>query len=117
MEWTYLASPYTPKGVDDPEIAAIIREDRFRAACRAAAHLMRKGKVVFAPIAHSHFIDAFFDAPESGEFWKRQDEPYLTACTEMAVLMLPGWDESSGVRHEIEVAQFRGIQITYMEPV
>jgi hypothetical protein len=118
MELVYLASPYSPIGVSDQGMASIIREDRFRAACRAAAYLMRQGKVVFAPIAHSHYIDAFFSAPESGEFWKRQDEPYLTLlCTEMVVLMLPGWEQSSGVRHEIEVAQFRGIPITYLEPL
>lgn len=112
----YLASPYTPKGCADHEIAAIIREDRFRAACRAAAVLMRQGKVVFAPIAHSHYIDLHLGEPESNEFWRRQDEPYLALCTEMVVLMLPGWEQSTGVRHEVEVAQFRGIPITYMVP-
>ncbi|HHK42524.1 MAG TPA: DUF1937 family protein, partial [Planctomycetaceae bacterium] len=33
-----------------------VREFRFREACRAAAKLMRLGKAVFSPIAHSHCI-------------------------------------------------------------
>lgn len=116
-ELAYLASPYTPMGVSDPLMRAHIMEDRFSAVCNAAAKLMHKGKVVFSPIAHSHSIEKHFPAVEGGEFWKRQDEPYLNACTELIVLMLPGWEQSTGVRHEIEVAQSRGIPITYMEAV
>lgn len=117
MELAYLASPYTPVGVADPRMRALIMEDRFHAVCNAAAKLMHKGKVVFSPIAHSHSIERHFPAVEGGEFWKRQDEPYLLMCTELVVLMLPGWEQSTGLRHEIEAAQFRGIPITYMEPV
>src|SRR3990167_3152099 len=95
--FVYLASPYSHP---DPAV----REFRYRAACRAAASLMRDGMVVFAPIAHSHPIDSEFANPESGEFWKRQDAPYLNLCTQMAVLMLPGWETSKGVDHEITVA-------------
>ncbi len=117
MSFVYLASPYTPKGVDCAAKRATIRESRYLAACRAASYLMRSGKVVFAPIPHSHGIDLCFDAAESGEFWKRQDEPYLELCAEMVVLMLPGWEQSTGVAHEIQRARERGIPIAYMEPL
>lgn len=117
IAFTYLAAPYTPLGEHAPERAACLRHERYLACCRAAAKLMREGRVVFSPISHSHDIDRCFDAPESGEFWKRQDEPYLTLCAEMVVLMLPGWEASRGVQHEVEVAQFRGIRISYMEAV
>jgi hypothetical protein len=42
---TYLISPYSHF---DP----VIREERFRAACRAAAALVRVGRAVFSSIAH-----------------------------------------------------------------
>ncbi len=45
----YLASPYS-----HPD--AVVREYRFRAACQAAASVMRSGQHVFSPIAHSHAI-------------------------------------------------------------
>ena len=45
----YLASPFS-----HPD--AGVRQQRFEAACRAAAALIRQGKTVFAPIAHSYGI-------------------------------------------------------------
>jgi hypothetical protein len=42
----YLASPFTH---DDPAV----RQQRFEAACRAAAILISQGKTVFSPIMRS----------------------------------------------------------------
>ena len=109
LELSYLASPYT-----HPDTA--VREQRFRAVCKKAAELMARGSVVFSPIAHSHPIDVEFDKPESGEFWKKQDAPYLEFCTELIVFMLDGWEQSKGLAHEIEVAQQRGIPVIYERP-
>lgn len=109
MSLTYLASPYTHP---DPQE----RERRFRMACKKAAELMLAGKTVFAPIAHSHPIDLELPALGSGEFWKKQDAPYLEFCTEIVVLMIDGWRESKGLAHEIEVAKQRGIPILYEHP-
>lgn len=112
--WTYLASPYTPIGPHTAEESFRIRQERFEAASKAAALLMRRGEVVFCPIAHSHPIDAYFKKPESGEFWKRQDEPFLTNASKVVVLQLLGWGYSKGVLHEIRVATERGIPIEYI---
>ena len=43
----YLASPYSHP---DPSV----REQRFQNACRIAAELMRSGRIVYSPVAHSH---------------------------------------------------------------
>ena len=111
MSLTYLASPYTHA---DPQV----REERYRAACKKAAELMLVGKVIFCPIAHSHPIaEQMPDGKANdGAFWKHQDEPYLAICDELIVYMLPGWEQSSGVKHEIEVAKQRGIPIHYERP-
>ena len=109
MNLSYLASPYT-----NPDKA--VREQRFNLVCEKAAALMRVGKVVFSPIAHSHPIDLLFDHPESGEFWKKQDAPYLEFCSELIVLMIDGWEQSKGLAHEIEVATKRGIPVIYERP-
>jgi hypothetical protein len=34
----------------------------------------------------------------------------------MIVFKIDGWDKSSGVNGEIEIAQKMGIKITYLEP-
>lgn len=108
MTFAYLASPYT-----DPDPA--VREQRFQAAARAAAKLMTAGKIVFCPIAHSHPIDLFFSAPKDGEFWKRQDAPYLEACSEMYVLRIDGWEQSKGMLHEMQRAAERGIPVHFID--
>jgi len=111
MSLTYLASPYTHP---DPKV----REERYVLACKKAAELMLAGKVIFCPIAHSHPIAE--QMPEGkavdGAFWKHQDEPYMAMCDELIVYMLPGWDKSSGIAHEIALAQDRLIPISYERP-
>lgn len=108
MKYTYLASPYTHP---DPEIRTL----RFKEASRAAARLMAEGEVVFCPIAHSHPIDIEFPAPQSGEFWKKQDAPFLAGASKMKVLMIPGWRESPGVTAEIQFATDNGIPVEYIK--
>lgn len=115
--FVYLASPYTPMAVESDLMQATIREERFQAAAKAAAQLMAEGNVVFCPIAHSHPIDLYFDGPESGDFWAKQDRPFLDGCSRLVVLTLPGWTMSRGVEHEIRIAESRGIPVTYMDPV
>lgn len=94
----YLASPYSH---DDPSV----REDRFQAACRAAAHLMRAGLRVFSPIAHTHPILLASDLPTGWEFWEAYDEAVLRACRALVVLKLDGWKDSTGVRGEVRIAR------------
>lgn len=109
MSFAYLASPYS-----HPEKE--VRQERFRAACKAAAQLMEGGRGVFAPIPHSHPIEEFVNT-NNHDFWMRQDYPLLIAANELVVLMLPGWEQSKGVAEEIRVFKLLGRPITYMEPV
>lgn len=111
MTFAYLASPYTH---EDPEV----REQRSRDVCLIAAILMQRGEVVFSPIAHSHAIAEALpgDWAVDHDFWKRQDAPYLATCSKLYVAMLPGWDVSRGVAHELAEARARGIPIEYLDP-
>lgn len=92
----YLASPYS-----DPDPA--VREARFKAACRAAADLMRAGHVVFCPVVHSHPLTAF-GLPTDWSYWERCDREFLRRCDEVVVLTLDGWQRSVGVQAEIHLA-------------
>lgn len=106
---TYLCSPYS-----HPDSA--VREARFEAACRAAAELIRQGKTVFCPVAHSHAICSY-GLPIDWGFWERHDRRYLEASDEVIVLMLDGWRGSVGVQAEIEIARSLGKPVSYLEPV
>lgn len=108
---TYLASPYSHP---DPAI----REQRFRDACRVAGDLMKQGKHVFAPIAHSHPIEqAFTDGqPEGHDFWLEQDFAILRHAAELVVVRLEGWENSRGVAAEIAFAEAIGVPVNYVDP-
>jgi hypothetical protein len=102
----YLASPYTHP---DPDV----RQARFEAACRAAACLIRSGKTVFSPVAHSHAI-CRYGLPVDWRFWERHDRCYLEACDEVVVLMLDGWEKSVGVEAEVAIARFLGKPVSFV---
>lgn len=102
----YLASPYS-----HPD--ANVREERFHAACQAAAHLMREGHLVFSPVAHTHSI-AQFGLPIAWAFWERHDRCLLECCDEVVVLKLEGWEDSVGVRSEVQIAKELGRSVRYL---
>ena len=103
----YLASPYTHANPS-------VREQRYQAACRATAALIRAGQVVFSPIVHSHPLVAFGLAG-TWETWERIDRAFLERCDEVAVLMLDGWDQSVGVRAELRIAREMGKPVRFLE--
>lgn len=104
----YFASPYSSP---DPDV----RTWRFHQACRATAALMQQGLIVISPIVHSHPLVAH-GLPTSWEFWARLDREFLARCDVLAVLMLPGWQESVGVQAEIRLAQELGLPVVFIEP-
>ena len=92
----YFASPYSHP---DPTV----REQRFRAACRATSVLLRMGKTVYSPIVHGHPL-VEHGVPTEWPFWEHNDRELLQRCKEVVVLMLDGWQESNGVAAEIRIA-------------
>ncbi len=108
----YLACPYT----DD---SSQIREKRFRAATEAAANLIRQGHIVFSPVTMTHSIDIVLAGSESTlgtEFWVRFDEAFMEVCSEMAILRIEGWQESSGILRERKFFESRGRPVWFLDP-
>lgn len=102
----YLASPYSHK---DP----YIQIQRFERACAWTASLLRRGRIIFSPIAHSHPL-VRYGLPERFDFWKHFDTTILSRCDELWVLQLPGWQDSTGVQSEINIAREHGLKILYL---
>ena len=96
----YLCSPYSHC---DPTV----RQERYEAACRAAAALTRQGKTVFSPVVHSAAI-AKYGLPDEWPFWERHDHRFLEMCDEVLVLTLSGWEDSTGVQAGITIARELG---------
>jgi hypothetical protein len=105
----YLAAPYTHPSPD-------IRRLRVEAANRHAAELMKEGWVAFSPLSHSHSIAKQTELPTGWEFWRKFCETYVGLSRAVIVLMLPGWQESTGVTAEIALARSLNIPVEYREP-
>ena len=105
----YLACPYS-------DGSALVEDQRFIAANRAAARLMQFGVFVLSPISHSHPISRAGDLPIDWAYWEAYDRALLACCRKMVVLMLDGWKESVGVQAEIKIAEEMLMPIEYMEP-
>jgi len=121
-EMIYLASPYSVgKGgaygtADTGKASGNMKTRRYKAACRKAAELMKKGYVVFSPIAHSHSVEKEgMGEIETGDFWLEQDLVVLGRCDKLLVYKLEGWDKSRGIAREIRYAEEHDIPIEYVE--
>ena len=104
----YLASPYSHP---DPAV----REARFEAVCRVAARLIKRGYIVFSPIAHSHPM-VRYGLPDDWKFWSQQDRRFLEACDELWVLTLDGWQQSIGIQAEVAIARELGKPVRWISP-
>ena len=104
----YLASPYSHANPD-------VRETRFELAAKAAAELMRRGNLVFSPIAHSHPLATFGGLRGDWNFWREFDHSFFEWADELWVLELPGWDTSPGIADELALFP-RDKAIKYINP-
>ncbi len=105
----YLAVPYA----NDYEA---VREYRYESVTKVASILMRSGKVVYSPITHNHPIATKHSLPKGWDYWKTFDIAFLSVANEFYVLRLEGWEVSTGVAAETEIARDLGIAVTYLDP-
>ena len=101
----YLATPYS-----HPD--KWMRKMRFKAAARIAGRLYHDhGIRTFCPIAHTHPVAMeILDVadPNNSSFWCSWDEAMVQHCDGLLVAELPGWERSSGIKHETEAFVDRG---------
>lgn len=104
----YLASPYTTD-------CQWTRDERAYLACKASAILFNMGQPVFSPIANSHYIErtGYFHA--TGEFWLPYDIKFMKICDVLYVLTLDGWEDSEGIKKEIDYAIESDMPIVYVK--
>jgi hypothetical protein len=106
----YLACPYSHQRIE-------VRLARFEASAHAAAELIHRGMFVYSPITMTHPIDLVMaeeGATMGSDYWCDFDEAFMDVCSEMIILTIPGWDESSGIRREIKFFENAGKPIRYL---
>lgn len=105
----YLASPYT-SGEPDPVRQNDEQLRRTAMVSRLAGKMLKRGYNVFSPIAHSATIVENSHEPPH-DVWMRLDLEILKRCDVLMVFQLHGWDTSSGIAQEMELAEKHGIPI------
>lgn len=104
----YIAVPYSDK-------SKAVVEQRYEDTAKYAAKLVSEGNVAFSAIVYGHTLLRYERMPNDWEFWQNFCESFLVKSDELHVYMLDGWDDSTGVKAEIELAEQCGIPVTYVE--
>lgn len=113
MGFHYLSIPYNSK-LEDPLAAHQQRLWRMEQFWLALAYLISERKDVVSPMTLETAVNLREDIPSDWEFWQAYSHKLLNFCTQLVVLCLPGWEQSSGVTGEIAYAREIGIPIRYM---
>jgi hypothetical protein len=110
MSLAYVASPYT-KFVDGLDAA-------HEVAARLTGRLLASGVIAYSPIAHCHpmAVYAALD-PLDIPIWYGHNLVMMRRCDTLIVAHLPGWEESEGVKFEIDHFAKAGKPIFDLDPV
>lgn len=104
MRKIFLACPYSHP---DPEVT----EQRFNACNSVAARILESGAALYSQVSMSHPINRELSGEHRnnvGKLWAPVDVVFMELMEELVILDLPGWDESSGIKREIEFFKDRG---------
>jgi len=104
MSFEYLGSPYTYPS-ENKEIKSKMQRARYHAVMVRTVSMLKEGIHVYSPIVHCHVLAMLHDMPTDAEFWKEYNYAMLSKASKFHLLMLPGWDESLGLRGESEHAR------------
>ncbi len=80
---------------------------------RYAAHLLSLQKLVFSPLSHGAQLDSA-DIPDS--VWYELGLRIMEGCDELYLLALEGWEDSEGVRMELDLAWELDIPVYVVNP-
>lgn len=112
----YLASVYSlrPEGINDEQHKELMQQ-RYEYAMKRTAEYIKGGLFMFSPITHCHPMALQHELPKDFEFWKRFDHQFLNKCDAVYVLMMPHWEDSTGVQNEIKYATLHDIPVVYVK--
>lgn len=111
----YLAAPYTFTA-STPEANKRVMERRYYAVMELAVEMKENGLHPISSVLHWHEAAKMFSLRKDHHGWKEYNRELLVRCNKMIVYCLPGWEDSSGVEHEIRTARSESVPIGYRQP-
>lgn len=103
----FVAGPFN--GVSDE-----IKEERVKTIKLYCVKLFTEGETPISALLMGLTFAEVGELPTDTETWIKFCEKMLKGCDELHVLMIAGWEKSSGVASEIEMANKLGIEIKYI---
>lgn len=104
----YLASPYS-----HPDKTIVKTRVGLTMQCTAA--LIRGGHYVWSPIVHCHEMAGLYEMPTDAEFWRAYNFSFIRRADAMYVLKIPGWDESKGIKMELDLAREIFLPVAFVD--
>ena len=102
----YLAAPFSDP---NPEIS----RRRLEQVNRYAVHLLSRGILAFSPLSHG----APLESPDiPSHVWYELGLRIMEGCDELYLLALEGWEDSEGVRLELERTWELDIPVYVVDP-
>lgn len=104
----YLASPYSA-----PDAAT--RQLNFELVEHCVACLTQRNVPAFSPILYLHTLSHKYNLPTYAGFWERFNMQFLRKAGAIYVLKIDGWEESLGVRQEMEFAKAAYLPLHFVD--
>jgi len=103
----FIISPYTDDDFD-------VRNRRAMEADTYVSELTQQGKVCYSAISAMHHLLYIGELPGTWDYWRMHCEVMIMHAYEVHVLCLDGWEQSEGVKAEMEIANVLGKKIKYI---
>lgn len=104
----FVVSPYSD---DDNDVI----NQRALDADMYVGELTRQGKVCYSAISAMRHLLSVCGLPGTWAYWRMHCERMMIHASEVHVLCLDGWEQSEGVKAEIEIAKIFNKKITYVK--
>ena len=104
MQYWYLATPYSSK-LKGEKAKKHEELKRYEQAVQIVHDLSVLRMAVFSPIVHYHPVALLGNLPGDNEYWKGINENYIRNSQGIIVAQMKGWEESSGIKFEIQLAK------------
>lgn len=105
----YVAAPYTHT---DP---TVVRQ-RILTFAKVMSNLIAAGEHPVSPLMNHFLVDYVeTDFPLTWEYWQEYSYSLLSVSKELHVITMDGWEESTGVAAEIEMANQLNLPIRYIK--
>lgn len=104
----FLSSPYSHSD-------KAVEVERYLKAVEFVAKRMNYGEFLISPIVHCHEPAVRHKLPTDWQYWRDYCTVMISKCDAVYVLVIDGYQDSTGVRDEVEIAKELGKEIIYID--